>query len=106
MAYDDGRVACTDQGLIIRHYYVAGAKRIPYGEIQQVRRVPLKSLGARVKIHGTDDFVHWFNFDPHRRRKDVALIITLHGRIQPVITPDNADDVVAELAAHDVNVIG
>lgn len=29
MAYDDGRVACTDRELIIRRYYVlGGAKRI------------------------------------------------------------------------------
>jgi hypothetical protein len=106
MAYDDGRVACTDHGLVIRHYYPVGAKRIPYSKIQQVRRVPLKSMGARVKIHGSSDLIHWFNFDPHRSGKDVALIVALAGRMRPVITPDDADSVTAELVAHGVNVMG
>lgn len=106
MAYDDGKVACTDQGLVIRHYYPVGAKRIPYSKIQQVRRVPLKSMGARVKIHGSADLIHWFNFDMHRSRKDVALIIAMANRVRPVITPDDPDRVTAELVAHGVNVIG
>jgi hypothetical protein len=107
MAYDDGRVACTDHGLVIRHYYFpVGPKRIAYSKLQQVRRVPLKSMGSPVKIHGSADFIHWFNFDPHRSRKDVALILALSGsRIRPVITPDDADSVAAELAAHGVHVI-
>lgn len=107
MAYDDGKVACTDRGLVIRHYYFpAGAKSIPYSKIQQVRRVPLRSMGARVKIHGSTDFVHWFNFDMRRLRKDVALIIVTAGRVRPVITPDDVNSVTAELAARGVNVVG
>jgi hypothetical protein len=92
--------------LVIRHYYFpVGSKRIPYSKIQQVRRVPLKSMGPQVKIHGSADLSHWFNFDPHRSCKDVALIIALSGsRIRPVITPDDADSVAAELAAHGVTV--
>jgi hypothetical protein len=107
MAYDDGRVACTDDGLVIRHYYFpGGAKRIPYSKIQQVRYVPLRSMGGGVKVHGSSDFIHWFNFDLDRRRKAVALIVALSGRrVQPVITPDDANRVVAELVAHGVNVI-
>jgi hypothetical protein len=39
--YDDGRVACTDQGITIRRYYFpAGTKRIPYEAIHEVRQVP------------------------------------------------------------------
>jgi hypothetical protein len=48
--------------------------------------------------------VHWFNFDPHRPRKDVALVLYLDGKIRPVITPDDPERVSAELAAHEVNV--
>jgi hypothetical protein len=107
MAYDDGRVACTDDGLVIRHYYFpGGAKRIPYGKIQQVRCVPLKSMGGGVKIHGSGDLIHWFNFDMGRPRKADALIVALSGRrVRPVITPDDANRVAAELTAHGVNVI-
>jgi hypothetical protein len=104
MAYDDGKIAVTDRGLVVRHYYPVGAKRIPYSKIQRVQRVPLKSMGALVKIHGSADFIHWFNFDTHRSRKAVALIIYLAGRVRPVITPDDPDRVTAELVAHGVKV--
>jgi hypothetical protein len=52
MAYDDGRVACTDRQLIIRRYYVlGGAKRIPYDKIREVRRISPDYLGRwRVKV--------------------------------------------------------
>ncbi len=100
--YDDGKIACTDAELIIRHYYFpVGDKRIPYSAIREVRRVPLGFMG-KWRIHGSGDFVHWFNLDSHRPRKDTALVIHLSGVIKPVITPDDPDRVVAELAAHGV----
>jgi hypothetical protein len=38
MTYDDGRIACTDDALVIRRYYFpVGDKRIPYGAIERVR---------------------------------------------------------------------
>jgi hypothetical protein len=101
--YDDGRVACTDQEIVIRHYYPLGAKHIKYQAIRQVRVAPLGSMG-RVRFHGSGDLVHWFNFDPRRSRKDTALVIYLDAKIRPVITPDDPDRVTAELAAHGVNV--
>ena len=102
--YDDGRVACTDHDLVIGHYYFpAGAKRIPYQAIRQVRVVPLGTLG-KWRIHGSGDLVHWFNFDARRPRKSTALVIYLDGKIRPVITPDDPQRVRAELAAHGVSV--
>ena len=103
--YDDGKVACTDDELIIRDYYffAAGAKRIPYSAIREARQVRLGVMG-RWRIHGSGDLVHWFNFDPRRPRKDSAIVIHLDGVIRPVITPDDPGQVAALLAAHGVNV--
>lgn len=101
--YDDGRVACTDHEITIRHYYLIGPKSIRYSTIRQVRRVPLGSIG-KWRIHGSGDFIHWFNFDPQRPHKTTALVIYLDGKIRPVITPDEPDRVAAELAAHGVHV--
>jgi len=101
--YDDGRVACTDHEITICHYYPIGAKSIEYGAIRQVRKAPLGAMG-RWRIHGSGDLVHWFNFDPHRPRKSTALVIYLDGKIRPVITPDEPDRVIAELAAHGVKI--
>jgi hypothetical protein len=115
--YDDGRVACTDREIVIRRYYTRRDKRISYQAIREVHQVPLATLGKR--SHGSGDGVHWFNHDPGRRRKQVALVIcpdsTLTKRsvterllmadeIRPVITPDDPDQVTAELTAHGVNV--
>jgi hypothetical protein len=101
--YDDGRVACTDREIIVRHYYPFGAKHIRYSAIREVRRVQLGPMG-KWRIHGSGDLIHWFNFDPGRPRKSTALVIHLDGPIRPVITPDDPDRVAAELAAHGVNV--
>jgi hypothetical protein len=108
MAYDDGRVACTDQDLVIRGYYFpAGAKHIPYGRIRTVRRTSLTDLGRwRTKVWGSGDLAHWFNLDPHRFRKDTAFVVELGRPVRPVVTPDDPDRVAAELTAHGVNVTG
>lgn len=106
MTYDDGGVACTDDALVIRHYYFpVGSRRIPYTGIGHVRLVPLTFMRGRYRIWGSNDFRHWSNLDWDRPRKDVAFIIEVVGRyIRPVITPRDADAVAAELAAHGVNV--
>ena len=101
--YDDGRIACDDQGLLIRHYYLIGPKRIRYAEIRGVKESPLGAAG-KWRIHGSGDLSHWFNFDPRRPRKDTALVISLGGRIKPVITPDDPARVVAELTGHGIRV--
>ena len=101
--YDDGRIVCDDQGLLIRHYYFFGAKRVGYPAIRAVKEAPLGAAG-KWRIHGSGDLVHWFNFDPHRPRKDTALVLTVGSRIKPVITPDDPARVVAELAARGIHV--
>jgi hypothetical protein len=104
-AYDDGNVACTDSGLVIRRYYspVGGTKRIPYSAIREARQVPLTAIG-RWRIHGSNDLVHWFNFDLHRPRKRAALVIYSGARVRPVITPDDPARAAAALAAHGVRI--
>jgi hypothetical protein len=102
--YDDGRVACTDQELVIRHYYFPlGAKHVPYSAIREARRVNLGLL-ARWRIHGSNDFVHWFNFDPRRPGKRTGLVIYGGGQVRPVITPRDTDQVAVVLTGHGVKV--
>jgi hypothetical protein len=102
--YDDGKIACTDSELVIRNYYFPfGTKRIPYAAIREVRQVPLRIWG-KGRIWGSGDFVHWFNLDPGRPRKDTALVIHTDNRMRPVITPDDPARVAAELTAQSVTV--
>jgi hypothetical protein len=117
--YDDGRIACTDEAIILRRYSLWRSRRVSYQAIREVRQVPLSSLGM-VRLQGSGDFVHWFNYDPRRRHKDRALVLhiladTQHRsalrtpgeideRVKPVITPDDPDAVIAELIARGVKV--
>jgi hypothetical protein len=106
VAYDDGRVACTDDALVIRWYYFPfGSKRIRYSDIRQVKRQPLTLMTGQWRIWGSGDFVHWANLDPSRPDKSVEFVVYLSSqRVRPVITPDNPDQVAAELAGRGVNV--
>jgi len=119
--YDDGRVICTDQEVILRNYYGPFvAKHISYEEIREVRDVPNR---WKNRTGGSGDFVYRLNWDPHRRGKDRALVIYLREkggseskvsalgtpgepgpRVKPVMTPDDPDQVIAELVAHGVSV--
>ena len=106
MSYDDGRVACTDDALVIRWYYFPfGTKRIRYADIQKVQRLPLTVMNGRWRMWGSSDFIHWANLDAARPSKADAFVVYLsRQRVRPVITPDNPDEVAAELAGQGVNV--
>ena len=121
MGYDDGRVACTDQGIILRNYWGPFlTKSISYDSIREVRNVPNR---WKQRSGGSGDFVYRLNWDPHRRHKDRALVIYLNQKasaaakvsalrtagevgplVKPVMTPDDPDQVMAELSAHGVRV--
>jgi hypothetical protein len=106
VSYDDGRVALTDDALVIRWYYFPfGTKRIRYADIGRVRRLPLTVMNGRWRMWGSSDFVHWANLDAARPGKAEAFVVYLSSqRVRPVITPDSPDEVAAELAGHGVNV--
>jgi hypothetical protein len=94
--YDDGKVACDEDGLLIRRYYPWGAKRVPYAVMKDVEELPLTGSSAvrRWRIWGSGDFVHWWNLDPGRPGKKVALVVDVGRRVRPTITPDDPDTVV------------
>jgi hypothetical protein len=100
-AYDDGRIRLDTQELIIRNYYLWGAKRIRYTSIRGVQTLPLTGLNAvrRWRIWGSGDFVHWWNLDPSRPGKTVALVIDVGRQVRPTITPDNPAAVASILTA-------
>ncbi|HEX4724547.1 MAG TPA: hypothetical protein VH333_18655 [Pseudonocardiaceae bacterium] len=104
MEYDDGRIRCDGRGLVIRWYTPLGRKQIDYGRIKKVVRT--SNRWGRGRIWGSSDLRHWYNLDRTRPTKDTALVLDLGRRTQPVITPDNPDQVVAVLRKHGVDVSG
>jgi hypothetical protein len=89
--YDDPEIACHETALLIRRYYPWGSKRIPYASIKAVRRLPIRV--RRWRLWGSGDLRHWWNFDPHRPNKTVALELDTGHWIRPTITPDEIETV-------------
>ena len=94
-SYDDGRIVCDDRGLLIRWYYLWGAKRIPYAALRGLNELPLtgRSRVRRWRLWGSGDFLHWWNLDPGRPKKTMALVLDIGHHVRPTITPDNPDSV-------------
>jgi hypothetical protein len=98
--YDDGSIACDDDGLVIRRYYPwGGAKRIPYTAIRSLRRRPLRAISGKWRIYGSGDLVHWWNMDAKRPGKDEAIEIDIDRHFVPTITPDDVEKVASVLEA-------
>jgi hypothetical protein len=92
--YDDGRIVCTTEALIIRGYYFPwGSKKIPYNRIRGLDEFHLGPASGQWRIWGSGTLKYWFNLDPGRTRKTRGLILDLGGFVQPVITPDDVDQV-------------
>jgi hypothetical protein len=89
--YDDGSIACTETGLLIKRYYPWGAKHIPYTQVKSVKRLPIRV--RRWRLWGSGDFRHWWNLDLHRPKTTLALDIDTGHWIHPTITPDEPDTV-------------
>ena len=93
--YDDGQIVCHSDELVIRRYYPWGSKRIPYTSLKGIDTLPLVGVneGRRWRIWGSGDFVHWWNLDPSRPHKELALVLDVGGRVRPTITPDDPEAV-------------
>lgn len=98
--YDDGRVKCDDDGLVVRWYYPWGTKRIPYRSIRGCTTFELSPVRGKWRIWGSGDFVHWYNLDPGRPNKQSGIEIDVGGRIRPTITPDDAGAVAHIITEH------
>lgn len=98
--YSDGGITCDDEGVIIRWYYLWGEKKIPYSTIRSVNQRPLGPLRGKWRLWGSGDFVHWYNLDRSRPKKETAIEIDTGRRIRPTITPDDPAAVNRILTEH------
>jgi hypothetical protein len=87
--YHDQWISCTEDAIVIRWYYLWGAKRIPYTSIRSARRVDMTTLRGRGRIWGTANLRYWASLDPGRPGKSMALILDVGGSVQPYLTPDD-----------------
>jgi hypothetical protein len=98
--YDDGRIACDDEGVTIRWYYLWGNKRVPFRAIRSIKTFPLRRVRGRWRLWGSGDFVHWYNLDRSRPKKQTGIEIDTGRRVHPCITPDDVAAVTRIIAEH------
>lgn len=100
LLYDDKRIACDAEGVIIRWYYPWGPKKIPYSAIRAVRSFPLTRWSGGWRLWGSDDLVRWYNLDLTRPSKKTAIELSTGGNFRPTITPVDPAAVARILAEH------
>jgi hypothetical protein len=98
--YDDGKIACDEDGLILRWYYPWGSKRIPYRTVRSARTFQLGPVRGKWRIWGSGDFVHWYNLDWERPKKEIGIELDVGGHVLPCVTPDDPNAVSEILAGH------
>jgi hypothetical protein len=96
--YNDHQIVCDNEGVLIRRYYPWGSKRIPYTSIKTVRLLPIRI--RKWRLWGSGDLRHWWNLDPYRPKKNMALELDTGHWIRPTITPDDVDAVEKVLKDH------
>ncbi len=99
--YDDRTIVCGPDLLEIRSYYFPyGTKRVPYAQIQGLRRFEITGpLSGKWRLWGTGNPRHWANLDLRRPRKTTGFVVDLGRRVSPVVTPDRPDEFESVLRA-------
>ena len=87
--YHDRWITCDDDAVVIRWYYLWGAKRIPYSSIRGAKTVTLAAIRGKGRIWGTANPRYWASLDPARPTKNAAIILDVGGQVQPYLTPDD-----------------
>jgi hypothetical protein len=92
-----GGVEQTDSGLTIHWYYPWGSKHIPYATIKSFKVVEISALTGKWRLWGTTNPHYWANLDVRRPSKALGIILDTGARVDPFITPDDAEAFAAEL---------
>ncbi|GAB4531515.1 MAG: hypothetical protein Tsb0014_15130 [Pleurocapsa sp.] len=108
--YEDERVICDDEGIIIKGYYqpIDDDKKILYSEISNIKIKKLNPLSGLSQIWGKADSSlqgdtgrksYWSAFDFKRLFKGKAIVIDEGNLVKSVITPKDIDKVFQILEA-------
>ena len=99
--YEDNYIVLSESALTIKHFYFpVGSKRIPYDEITAVREEELDFWSGKWRIWGARKLPQWFHLDWNRPGKERCIIVETSGMLDPVLTPDHHDKVLAILEQH------
>ncbi|MGV2829578.1 hypothetical protein [Myxosarcina sp. GI1(2024)] len=108
--YEDERVICDDEGIIIKGYFlpIEEQKKILYSEIRTIKLQKLSLWAGLSQIWGkanamlrgdTATKTYWSSFDLKRLFKNKAIAIDEGKLVKPVITPEEPETVYRILKA-------
>lgn len=97
--HEEAEIICYDDKIEIKHYYFpAGlSKVIFYKDIKSFHEDKLTLLNGKGRLWGMNLSPYWFNWDIKRFSKTKMIAIHLGNTINPAITPDNHEKVLAIL---------
>lgn len=97
--HEEAEIICYDDKIEIKHYYFpAGlSKVIFYKDIKSFHEDKLTLLNGKGRLWGMNLSPYWFNWDIKRFSKTKMIAIHLGSTINPAITPDNHEKVLAIL---------
>jgi hypothetical protein len=94
--YQDRSLLVDDDGITITSYFWPGHHRhIPFSSIVAVEEIPLGTFSGRYRLVGFElrrlrDFFPW---DSHRSATSRAFALDVGGRVRPVISPEDHEQV-------------
>jgi hypothetical protein len=98
--YSDDRVTLDDQSLQIRTR--RSQRTIPVSDIRSAEVFPLTATGGRFRLVGLDlrRPRTWFHWDPERHTKTAGIQLDIGRFFKIGVTPDDADQLLADLQGH------
>ena len=99
--YEDRYLVLSESALTVKHFYFpVGAKRVPYEDITRVYEDELNFWTGKWRFGGPRKLPQWFHVDMHRPGKSQCIVVETTGMLDPVLTPENHDKVLAILRQH------
>lgn len=99
--YEDRYLVLDESSLTIKRFYAPiGEKRVRYADITSVYEEPLDFWSGRWRFGGPRRLPQWFHVDWHRPGKEKCIVVETTERLDPVLTPEHHEKVLAILRQH------
>ncbi|MGM0559342.1 MAG: hypothetical protein ACQEVA_23360 [Myxococcota bacterium] len=99
--YEDRYLVLDESALTIKHFYAPmGSKRVAYEDIESVYEDELNFWSGKWRFGGPRRLPQWFHVDWYRPGKDTCIVVETTDYLDPVLTPENHEKVLAILQQH------
>jgi hypothetical protein len=99
--YEDQYLVLDESALTIKQFYAPfSSKRVEYTDIVKVYEDPLNFWSGRWRFGGPRRLPQWFHVDWRRPGKEKCIVVETSGTLDPVLTPEHHEKVLAILRQH------